>query len=137
MVEESRNTNISALCGIIARAISKYQGSELICSTSHNPAACDAIVLGSLIKTLAANGLWPIPEPPYKDITITDVLLKIFKLTIVSLCDESGSTVGKKLIPPAFHSAKGHGLRHLLEDEACAIYSNLTGLDLKTFKRQV
>lgn len=49
-------------------------------STEYLP-ACDAIVLGSLIKGLSNAGLWPIPEAPIVTMSVTALGAKLMKLT--------------------------------------------------------
>ena len=49
-------------------------------STEYRP-ACDAIVLGSLIKGLSNAGLWPIPEAPVVTMSVTALGAKLMKLT--------------------------------------------------------
>lgn len=48
--------------------------------TDYRP-ACDAIVLGSLVKDLSNSGLWPIPEYDHVKISVTALGAKIMEMT--------------------------------------------------------
>ncbi|KAF8865165.1 hypothetical protein BDZ45DRAFT_475371 [Acephala macrosclerotiorum] len=49
--------------------------------------ACDAMMLGSLIKFCTKFGIWPVPKAPYKGVSIYQVLYDIEDLELLSLCD--------------------------------------------------
>jgi hypothetical protein len=88
------------------------------------------MVLGSLIKGLSAEGVWPIPEPPYEGITFNELATKIAYLKVVSLCDEIDSYNGIPIAP------SGHGLRISLIDKVESVADKVTGLDINAFKRR-
>jgi hypothetical protein len=113
---------------IIKEAIERYRGSKAICSSKRNGSACDAMILGYLIKGLSAAGLWPVPEPPYEDITFSQLVVHIEGLEIVSLCD--------KMDPDSSHQLpKGHRLLDSFLDQVDSVEAKLTGLDIKAFQR--
>jgi len=87
------------------------------------------MVLGSLIKRLSAEGVWPIKEPPYDDIAFNELATVIADLKAVSLCDEIDSHVGIPIAP------SGHGLHisFLFLNEALSVADKVTGLDINTF----
>jgi hypothetical protein len=69
MIARRRERAIALVFDVIKKAIERYQGDKIICQSPRNGYACDGMVLGCLIKSLTAAGIWPIPEPPYKDVT--------------------------------------------------------------------
>jgi hypothetical protein len=85
------------------------------------------MVLGSLIKGLSAEGIWPIREPPYDGITFNKLITVIADLKVMSLCDEIDSHVG---IPT---SPSGHGLHISFLNKALSVADKVTGLDINTF----
>lgn len=110
-------TNISAMFDTIKQAIQQYQGSWLICGY-----ACDAMVLGSLIKSLSTAGIWPIPEPPYEGVTFSQLVDSIEGLEIVSLCDKTN--------PDGSHlAARGHRLNNSFLEQLYRIEGKITGLE--------
>ncbi|ESZ90739.1 hypothetical protein SBOR_8873 [Sclerotinia borealis F-4128] len=47
---------------------------------------CDSMVLGSLIKSVTENGLYPLPKPPYTPWSLTSFISKVALLEINTLC---------------------------------------------------
>ena len=50
--------------------------------------ACDATVLGSFIRGLTGLGLYPIPEAPYKGVSVSGMTFAVEKLGMTSFCDQ-------------------------------------------------
>jgi len=126
MVARNRAANISKLFDFIKQVIERYRGINVICGS-----ACDAMVLGSLIKGLSAAGVWPIQEPPYDGITFNELASVIADLKAVSLCDEIDSYVGIPISPSG-----GHALHILFSYKALSVADKVTGLDINTFQRR-
>jgi hypothetical protein len=60
--------SIKSTIQVIYDLITKYSGLEIICP-SIDRFACDATLLGSLLKSLAIIGISPRPKDPYLGIT--------------------------------------------------------------------
>jgi hypothetical protein len=85
------------------------------------------MVLGSLIKRMSAEGVWPIRGPPYDGIAFNELAPVIADLKAVSLCDEIDSHVGIPISP------SGHGLHIQFWNEAVSVADKVTGFDINTF----
>jgi hypothetical protein len=72
-------------------------------SSSNHRQACDAMSLGSLIKSAISVNMWPIPQDPYHGLTVLNVTKSARCLKITSLCD----TVGK-IAPEEDRGAHGY-----------------------------
>jgi hypothetical protein len=119
---------------VIESTIMKYQGPTQHCQSNYSSyaakknAACDMLILGSLLKSAAMNGLWPPPTHPYTGLTFSDIFSRVRSLEITALCDEQiHSVIGAK--PPL-----AHGLKQSISLQINAVDANMTGLDLNKFK---
>jgi len=107
----------------------QYRGGDVVCSAIEDVPACNAIILGSLIKALIGEGLWPTPKPPYKDLTFGEIASKIEGLRIVSLC-------GKIEIPRAgLSTPEGHELQQSVAEEIAFLEEHLDVLDINAFNK--
>ncbi|KAI9048631.1 hypothetical protein LZ554_007463 [Drepanopeziza brunnea f. sp. 'monogermtubi'] len=83
--------------------------------------ACDGTMLGTLLKSASAAGLYPPPQPPYKDLNFLDVVVQITNLNIVSLCDMNDD------VPWPYDA---HGQFAYIQEHTNHITEQLDGLDL-------
>jgi hypothetical protein len=65
--------------------------------------ACDAMILGSVLKSAFNVGLWPLPEAPYSGLTVTRVMDAACGLKMQSLCE----TIGRETSGPG-HGSHGY-----------------------------
>ena len=115
----------------IARALKKYQDTKArpSCSARDGGSACDAMMLGSVIRALIDVALWPLPEYPYGPLTYSQLVANIKGLEFVSLCDKLRHASGHHV------SKMGHGLlRELLDNIAYVEEDLFQGLEMKEFK---
>ena len=113
----------------------KYQGPTQHCRTFFSGnrvkknTACDGLILGSLLKSAAMNGLWPPPPHPYTGLTFSGMLTRARMLDVTALCDEPISTFSAgNIIAPS------HGVKQSICAQMDTLENNMNGLDLKTFK---
>lgn len=114
----------------------KYQGPALHCRTFFSGnrvkknTACDGLILGSLLKSAAMNGLWPPPSHPYIGHTFSGIITRARSLEITALCEEPLSTfsTGNGNIVPS------HGVKQSICAQMDTLEAGMNGLDLKTFK---
>lgn len=81
-------------------ACSELRGVADILSTfrrKNHQLACDAIVLGTLLKGCIGARLWQIPVYPYKDHSVHDILNEIRGLKVLSLCEMNREGVHHKI----------------------------------------
>lgn len=85
--------------------------------------SCDAMLLGSLIKSASAAGFWPPPSAPYIGHSFQSVASAIETLSLVSLCDDG-------------YHPDGHGVKANLRHEIVKWRARLQGLRLLDFKEK-
>ncbi|KAF5872370.1 uncharacterized protein Bfra_005729 [Botrytis fragariae] len=103
-LESSRIEGIHKAVTILKHTLLEYQSSIINCNSSAVPDAvdplgrqtdrdlssyrvdCDSMVLGSLIKSAARNGLYPFPEWPYITWSLGSITAKFDLLKADSLC---------------------------------------------------
>lgn len=93
--------------------------------------ACDAMVLGSLMKSSRKIGLWPRPEAPFQGQKFKDVARSIRSIKILDVCNRSSrrfATLGT--------SSNCHGLEDELEASMKGIEAGLDGLELLAYAKK-
>jgi hypothetical protein len=112
----------------------KYQGPSQHCRSAYSSyrakknAACDGLILGSLLKSAAMNGLWPPPSHPYTGLTFSVIISRARSLEITALCDEPIHTFTVGQPPPS------HGIKQSICLQMDALEANMNGLDLRKLK---
>lgn len=92
--------------------------------------ACDAMILGSLLKTAYDGGLWPIPKDPYHGLTVTKVIDAARELKIQSLCD----TLSKApIVMPVDEAHGAHGYNKSIKKAIEKREAEAEGLALEEF----
>jgi hypothetical protein len=106
--------------------------------TDGRASACDAMLLGSLLRGCQNAGLWPPPVAPYEGLTFDGVAGKIASFNIQTLCGTmnevfkhhgSGKFVTDLTKPPVKgaiddklislgHELSGIGIEHFLSENA-------------------
>ena len=95
-IQKERINVMEMLYRQVSYAIASYQdvGTQLFCTphdekhnTETHRARCDAMVLGSLIRSAKQQSLYPRPMEPYHGESIQSVRDKIFNLTVKTLCE--------------------------------------------------
>jgi hypothetical protein len=114
----------------------KYQGPMQHCRTFwpvhrvQKNAACDGLILGSLLKSASVNGLWPPPSHPYIGHTFSGIITKARSLEITALCEEPLSQFSSGYV----NIVSSHGVKQSICAQMDALEANINGLDLKAFK---
>lgn len=86
--------------------------------------ACDSLVLGTVMKSLSTHGLWPLPEAPYKDLSISKLAQDVRDFKIFAVCDQGRFFRFTHSVPP------GHGWIKFLQDVAGNALLAANGQDL-------
>lgn len=85
MIESARLAVFKEALNYLKRIVQRYEGADPQCQRSK---ACDALVLGDLIKQLNAKALLPLPASATVQGSFYQFYLKICAMDITSLCRE-------------------------------------------------
>jgi len=119
---------IQSAMAVIHNLIEKYSTPEVLCTLDYdqdNRFACDSQILGSLLKGSITMGIWPKPEPPYKDI--------VFQKLAAQLRDFKVLDVGTHHRGRFNMSPDIHGIKDLIEASITALEDAMSGLDIRDF----
>lgn len=84
LISGTRISTIRSLLSVSEYFRNLYQSPDIKCKvrvgtslwhTSSQPSTCDAAILGSLIRHDASIGIFPVPPPPYKGISVERLAL--------------------------------------------------------------
>jgi hypothetical protein len=126
MIATQRETAILGVFKNLEQTLKKYQNAAQVCP-QHNmnhAAACDAIVLGSILRGVAMRGIYPIPISPYDDMTFNHLSSSLMDLEILSYCD----------MPHVYSSRDRHGVKTSIITTVSKWDTFLCGLDLEDLK---
>jgi len=93
--------------------------------------ACDAMILGSLLKSSRKIGIWPMPEAPFNDWKFKNLARKIRAIRILDVCNKSSSRRWTSHGP----GNNSHGLEDEIEESLKALERTLDGLKLSDYAR--
>ncbi|PQE18705.1 BTB POZ domain-containing protein [Rutstroemia sp. NJR-2017a BBW] len=126
--------------------ISQYASAPLLCPIPKIPddqgrhfgatvidrkAACDAMVVGSLIINASQRGLYPQPLPPYDNLSLKEVFQNFINFEVTSACGqlsgklEDNHGVGERVernVKAVWDSVNGLELEDLIKDDATLMY---------------
>jgi hypothetical protein len=135
-IEEVRQNVLSKAIQVVGKAIKKYHGPRVHCTskfglkeTAKN-SACDALILGSLLRGALAIGIWPPPSAPFPVMSCNTTIAEIRNLNITAVCDSSITTSTWTPAPPA----PSHGVKASITKDMDALGILMGGLELKDFK---
>lgn len=111
---------------VIHDLITKYSSPETICCRDDG-FVCDAILLGSLVKSAAAIGISPRPKRPYPGITFKGLAKQIQEMQILDCCRSRGGFSSSYN-----HGIKDHGVRELIEATMRSLGDGMCGLELQS-----
>jgi hypothetical protein len=120
---------------IVHNLIVRYSG-PVICPVVWNEndkLACDALLLGSLIKGSAAIGIYPIIFAPYHGIVFKDLATQIRELKVFDvLHDVCNQSFGRYQ-----SNSDAHGVKSSIEASMNALECAMIGLNLEDFLPQI
>lgn len=119
---------MSKMLEVVKGTIKRYEGKRVNCPCAKHGPACDAMVLGSLIKSMVEYKVWPIPESPYQRFNLGEFWSIFSILDIKTLCSNGPACQWPSLL-------NDHGVCDSIEKKVDAIKDKVTGLDIKNFKR--
>ncbi len=112
---------------IIGRYIDALQLSAPRCTSSRNEShryTCNNVLLGSLLEGSAKLGLWPPPDPPYRDLNFKFVAHEVMQINVVSFCSKMGYTN---------QPTGSHGVKAEIGSALVKLRTRFSGLNLKDF----
>lgn len=123
-IQERRIEAIGRTITIVHDHIDKYLTSDILCSRD-NQFACDAIVLGSILKSSIDIGIWPRPEVPYCGMTFKNLASQVRGMTVLDQCmqDEQHWC----------YSGNNHRVKEAMKASMKSLEGRFRGLDLVPF----
>lgn len=121
-IQQRRIDGIERAIQVIDDLITKYSGPEIVCSNGER-FACDAILLGSLIKSSAAIGILPRPKNPYPGVTFKTLAEQIRKMQVLDICKDNHRD----------YYSLNHGVKDSIEASMRSLEDGMRGLKLKHF----
>lgn len=115
--------------------ITRYMDGKTICDGSvddDSRYACDAMVLGSLMKSSRKMGIWPKPETPFTGRNFKDLAHSIRGIRILDVCQKSRSRRLTSLNP----TSNCHKLEDSIETSMESIESGLDGLEIADYPKK-
>ena len=121
-IQQKRLNSIESAIQVIHDLIAKYSGSEMICRKD-DQFACDAILLGSLIKSAAAIGISPRPKSPYPGIKFKRLTEQIKEMRVLDRCKTSRG----------YSSSYNHEIKNKIDAKMKSLEDGMCGLKLEFF----
>lgn len=87
-----------------------------------DPLGCDAIVLGSLLKSSTAIGIWPRPEDPFGGITFKGLASQVRDMEVRDDCRQGN-----------YYGNGSHGVKDIIKAMVRSLGDQLCGLKLDAF----
>ncbi|KAL3420522.1 hypothetical protein PVAG01_06967 [Phlyctema vagabunda] len=119
-IQEYRINAIGTVLTVLYNYIATYSTATIICSRGAQ--ACDANMLGSLIKSSAVAEIWPPPDAPYHDISFNSLAIQVQEMQIFDIC-----TRGDR------YNSFSHGVRDTIQASLSSVEDQFQGLCLDSF----
>lgn len=119
---------------VIHTLITRYMEGRTICDGAIDDDlryACDAMVLGSLMKSSRKIGIWPKPESPFSGRKFKDLARTIRGIKILDVCNKSRSRRLTSLSLPS----NCHSLEDSIKTSMQSLEAGLDGLKLSDYAR--
>jgi hypothetical protein len=130
---EKRREALFELYGLIEQTIRRYQRPEVLCPRTDSTSwslQCDALLLGSLLKSATTLGIMPVPTPPYGNVSFVEIANRLYSLDVKAICDSiSRAYINGNYPKPA------HGLRVVIHERIESLKERLSGLDIRDFNK--
>jgi hypothetical protein len=104
--------------------ITRYLTSKTLCSSNHS-FDCDAVLLGSLLKSSVSIGIWPRPDLPYHGISFKYLAYKVREIRIIEECRWRDEFYGSR--------DKNHGIKSTILQSVSSLEEQFCGLKLESF----
>ncbi|PQE28305.1 BTB POZ domain-containing protein [Rutstroemia sp. NJR-2017a WRK4] len=127
-IQDRRLTAIADAYSIVASLINT--GKHHCTAPRRNPYDCSAMILGTLLQSSVALGIFPVPDLHDTDLTFDSVIGLIRKVHVVSLCDSISPFKGFE-----YHHWSTHGVKQAIDTQLMDLEKRLCGLELDDFKK--
>ncbi len=124
-IQEHRIEAIGRTITIVHDHIDKYLTSDILCFRDKQ-FACDAIVLGSLLKSSIDIGIWPRPEVPYCGMTFKNLASQVRGMRVLDQCRQDEQHWG-------YSSGNNHRVEEAMKASMNSLEGQFRGLELGSF----
>ncbi|PBP25406.1 hypothetical protein BUE80_DR003810, partial [Diplocarpon rosae] len=134
-IKTVRQSAIDSAMSFVDVLITKYMDGSDHCDAALDEElryACDAMVLGSLLKSSRKIGIWPKPQAPFPGRKWKDVAKNMRGIRILDVCNKTSSRKWNSHGP----SGNAHGIEDEIESALKDVEKGLNGLKLKDFAKQ-
>ncbi|KAI6710104.1 hypothetical protein JHW43_007371 [Diplocarpon mali] len=135
-IKTGRQSAIESAMSIVHALITRYMDGSDHCDAALDDElryACDAMVLGSLLKSSRKIGLWPKPQAPFPGRKWRDVAKDIRGIRILDVCNKTSSRRWNSHGP----SGNAHGIEDEIEGALKDVEKGLSGLKLKDYAKKI
>ncbi|EHK98522.1 hypothetical protein M7I_5666 [Glarea lozoyensis 74030] len=135
-IKQGRQTAINTVISVIHKLITKYMDGTTHCEVGMDDNmrfACDAMLLGSLMKGSHKIGIWPKPEAPFNGQKYNELAKAIRGIKMLDVC---GKSAGRKWSSYGGFEGNAHELENFIDNELKAVEENLGSLDLESFSSE-
>ncbi|KAE9378231.1 hypothetical protein N431DRAFT_435404 [Stipitochalara longipes BDJ] len=95
---------------------------------------CDCMLLGSLLKSAAAAEIYPIPESPYRAISVKQLSKSLRTFEIKTLCEQLSKTDLRISGSSHWFDEESHDLQREFNQLSNSIEKRFQGLDIEVFR---
>ncbi|KFY53145.1 hypothetical protein V496_07855 [Pseudogymnoascus sp. VKM F-4515 (FW-2607)] len=124
-IQEHRIEAIGCIITIVHNHIDNYFSSNICASGDKDKQfSCDAIVLGSLLKSSSDIGIWPRPEVPYCGMTFKSLASQVEEMRVIHhQCSQDNPFA-------LYNSCKNRGVKEAMKASVNSLERRLCGLNL-------
>lgn len=132
-IQQKRLYGIESAIRVVYDLIAKYSSPKINCSNDDNPFLCDAVLLGSLIKSSAEIGISPRPKNPFPGMTFKGLAEQIRGMKVLDDCDyiRKGDDSHRY-----YESHESHGIKYSIKASIRSLEDELCGVNLESFLPQ-
>lgn len=134
-IKQARVSALESALSVIHALITKYMDGSALCDAALDDElryACDAMVLGSLLKSSRKIGIWPKPEAPFPGRKYKGLAKAIRGIKILDVCNKTSSRRWNSHGP----AGNSHGLEDEIEENLKEVEKGLDGLRLFDFAKK-
>ncbi|XMA19059.1 hypothetical protein WAI453_011850 [Rhynchosporium graminicola] len=134
-IKQARLSAIETALAAIHALIDKYMEGSSLCDAALDEElryACDAMVLGSLLKSSRKIGIWPKPASPFPGRKYRGLAKAIRGIKILDVCSKTNCRKWNSHGP----AGNSHGLEDVIEEKLKEVEESLDGLRLFDFAKK-